>query len=241
MRKMGGLGVRMPFIRNVFIVGALALAGLPILNGFWSKELVLEAGLKHGPLWVYGFMLFGVGVTAFYTIRMTWLVFFGTERAHLHVHETGLFMRIVTGLIALGTLTTWLVAGPFSVLLSRSLPLHRLEVIPTLTMIEEVLTAPTTWFALVVILGGVGIWIVTQRRSTEKQSVDLHDALSMEGRFSSLFETSFGFDWLNQQVTDWVQRIAIFLQKTQTGQLNWNILGIAGALLIVLALLWSYQ
>src|SRR5690606_19815488 len=35
MRQMGGLGKQMPFMRNVFIVGALALAGLPILNGFW--------------------------------------------------------------------------------------------------------------------------------------------------------------------------------------------------------------
>jgi NADH-quinone oxidoreductase subunit L len=231
----------MPFIRNVFIVGALALAGLPILNGFWSKELVLEAGLKHGPLWGYGLMLFGVGVTAFYTIRMTWLVFFGTEREHLHVHETGLFMRIVTGLIALGTLTTWLLAGPFSVLLSRSLPFHRLEAIPTLTMIEQVLMAPATWFALVVILGGVGIWIVTQRRLMTEQASEFHRKFSTERRFDALFETSFGFDWLNQQVTDWVGRIAMFLQKTQTGQLNWNILGIAGALLIVLAVLWSYQ
>ena len=33
-------------MRAVFIIGALALAGLPILNGFWSKELVLEAGLQ---------------------------------------------------------------------------------------------------------------------------------------------------------------------------------------------------
>ncbi|HTU01173.1 MAG TPA: NADH-quinone oxidoreductase subunit L, partial [Candidatus Sulfotelmatobacter sp.] len=40
MREMGGLGARMPFTRTVFVIGALALAGLPILNGFWSKELV---------------------------------------------------------------------------------------------------------------------------------------------------------------------------------------------------------
>jgi len=40
LRRMGGLGGRMPFVRNVFIIGALALAGVPILNGFWSKELV---------------------------------------------------------------------------------------------------------------------------------------------------------------------------------------------------------
>jgi hypothetical protein len=65
-----------------------------------------------------------------------------------------------------------------------------------------------------------------------KQSIELHHGF---------LEANFGFDWLNHQVVDWVQRIAIFLQKTQTGQLNWNILGIAGTLLIVLALLWSYQ
>ena len=53
MRVMGGLGKKMPFVRNVFIIGALALAGVPILNGFWSKELILEAGLADGPLWAY--------------------------------------------------------------------------------------------------------------------------------------------------------------------------------------------
>ena len=47
MREMGGLGKKMPVVRNVFILGSLALAGLPIMNGFWSKELVLEAGLER--------------------------------------------------------------------------------------------------------------------------------------------------------------------------------------------------
>ena len=47
----------MPFVRNVFIVGALALAGFPILNGFWSKELILEIGLEHSPIWAYALML----------------------------------------------------------------------------------------------------------------------------------------------------------------------------------------
>ena len=53
MRQMGGLGRSMPFVRAVFIIGALALAGLPIANGFFSKELVLEEGLAHGPFWAY--------------------------------------------------------------------------------------------------------------------------------------------------------------------------------------------
>ncbi len=50
MREMGGLGKQMPVVRAVFVIGALALAGIPILNGFWSKELVLEAGLSGGPV-----------------------------------------------------------------------------------------------------------------------------------------------------------------------------------------------
>ena len=81
MRKMGGLGKKMPFVRTVFVIGALALAGLPILNGFWSKELVLEDGLDEGPIWAYIVMLFGAGLTALYTFRMVWLVFFGKPRS----------------------------------------------------------------------------------------------------------------------------------------------------------------
>src|SRR4029079_15206863 len=77
LHRMGGLGKKMPLVRNVFIVGALALAGVPILNGFWSKELILEAGLEGSPIWAYILMLIGAGLTAFYTFRMVWLVFFG--------------------------------------------------------------------------------------------------------------------------------------------------------------------
>lgn len=229
MRKMGGLGPKMPFIRNVFIIGALALAGLPIFNGFWSKELILEAGLKHGPIWAYGFMLLGAGLTAFYTIRMTWMVFFGTEREHLHVHESGIFMRVATGLLAFGTLTTWLLAGPFSEMFTRSLPFHEMEVVSTLKVAEEVLFAPATWLAMLVIAGGAGIWFWRQRTSKQETGTG--------GWFDAVSESSFGFEWINRQVVAGVQRLAAILQKTQTGQLNWNILGIVGALLIVLAIL----
>ncbi|MCA9973189.1 MAG: NADH-quinone oxidoreductase subunit L, partial [Anaerolineales bacterium] len=67
MRQMGGLGARMPFVRATFVIGALALVGLPPANGFFSKELVLEAGQAHGPAWAYGSMLLGAGLTALYT------------------------------------------------------------------------------------------------------------------------------------------------------------------------------
>src|SRR5208337_5524515 len=42
LRQMGGLGRKMPFVRAVFVIGAFGLVGLPIANGFFSKDLVLE-------------------------------------------------------------------------------------------------------------------------------------------------------------------------------------------------------
>src|SRR5512146_1633846 len=70
MREMGGLGKHMPLVRTTMIIGALALAGIPIVNGFWSKELVLEAGFEGGPIWAYAVMVIGAGLTALYTFRL---------------------------------------------------------------------------------------------------------------------------------------------------------------------------
>jgi NADH-quinone oxidoreductase subunit L len=229
MQKMGGLGSKMPFIRNVFIIGALALTGLPIFNGFWSKELILEAGLKQGPLWAFGFMLFGAGLTAFYTIRMTWLVFYGEQRESLQVHTSGMAIKISTGILAFGTLTTWLLAGPFSGLLAHSLPFHKeLEPISTLKMAEEVLSAPATWLALFIILAGAGLWMIFYRSSK---------IVPAAGWFDKLVNSSFGLEWINHQVVTAVDNGSSTLRRTQTGELNWNILGIIGALLAVLAVL----
>ena len=102
MRLMGGLGSRMPFTRTVFVIGALALAGIPILNGFWSKELILEAGLAEGPLWAYIVVLFCAGLTAMYTLRMVYLVFFGDPRSQLHAHDAQTAMKV-----SLGTTGLW--------------------------------------------------------------------------------------------------------------------------------------
>ena len=224
MRRMGGLGKRMPFIRNVFIVGALALTGLPFFNGFWSKELILEAGLKHGPAWAFAVMLLCAGLTGFYTLRMTWLVFYGEAREDLHVHPAGSNMRIATGVLAFGTLTTWLLVGPFSGLLSSSLPSHEIEPLSLAELASEILFAPWTWLALLVILVGAAAWQLFKKTPSA-------------GWLTALTETSFGFDWLNARVVALVKGAATRLQVVQTGVLSWNILGIIAALVFVLAFL----
>ena len=229
MRLMGGLGKKMPFVRLVFVIGALALAGLPILNGFWSKELILEAGLEHGnPLWMLIVMLVVSGLTAFYTFRMVWLVFYGQPRAELHAHDAGPAMKVALAPLALGTLTTWLLAGSFSRLLSESLPAHQIVARPTGEILLEVLTAPVTLIALLVIGLGLAAWWQRDRLT------GLSRALTGLGKAAS---NSFGFETVNRAVVMVTQNSAEKLRETQTGMLSWNVAYLVAALIVVLAIL----
>jgi NADH-quinone oxidoreductase subunit L len=228
MRQMGGLGRQMPFVRNAFLIGALGLAGLPILNGFWSKELVLEGGLDGGPQWAYGVMLVCAGLTALYTFRMVWLVFYGERHGEKPAHDALVAMRVSLLILAAGTLTTWLMAGAVSDLLSRTLPLHALKVTTTREMVLTVLTAWPTGVALAVIALGLGAWWWRDRLSA------IASGLHFLSRAAS---ADFGFAWLNRFIAQNTKRVGEILALTQTGQLNLNVLGIASALVIILVIL----
>ncbi len=234
MRQMGALGRQMPLVRNVFIIGALALMGIPFFNGFWSKELVLEAGLtfglEHGMLWAYVLMLVGAGLTALYTTRAIWMVFFGESRAHLHGHDAGPAMRVALIPLALGTMVTWLLADPFLRLLESVPSFHGLlgSLESGWEILWEVAKAPATLLALGVILLGLATWQLRARLA------GLSRFLHGIGRMA---EASFGFEAINRTVVRGMQSGAEALRATQTGLLNWNILGLVAGLVIVLIVL----
>lgn len=231
MRDMGGLGQKMPFIRNVFLIGALALAGVPILNGFWSKELILEYGIEDGPLLAYMVMLLGAGLTALYTARMVWLVFYGQPRRDLHTHDATPAMRVPLAALAGGSLVTWLLIGPFTKMLADTLTYHGLHTLSLGKLVSDVLTAPPTWLALAVVAAGFALWHF--RSSLEA----VRNALQWPGMFAS---ADFGFDWINTQIVGVTAITARLLGRVHTGQLNWNAIGIGGGLVLVLLfLLWG--
>jgi NADH-quinone oxidoreductase subunit L len=227
MRKMGALGQRMPFVRNAFIIGALALAGVPVLNGFWSKELILEAGLEHAPFWTYALMLCGAGLTAAYSLRMVWLVFFGTGREELHVHRAGSAMKLTLGVLAFGAWTTWLLYAGLNRLFVSTLPFHAFEETSLLELIAVVTLSPATWVALLVVGLGAGLFWLAGRGSALSPS-----------RLEPHLNNSFGMEPVNRLIVRSTYGLADRLSLTQTGQLNWNILGIIAGLLVVLLLLW---
>ncbi|MBN1146313.1 MAG: NADH-quinone oxidoreductase subunit L [Anaerolineales bacterium] len=228
MLQMGGLGARMPFVRAVFVIGALALAGLPITNGFFSKELILEGGMAHGPVWAFIGMLIGAAITGLYTIRMVVLVFGGKERRDAQaIHSTPLAMRVPLFILAFGTLTTWLLVGPFARLLADSLPFHHLHADATPVILAEVITAPATWIALLLILAGMASWLLRDRFASLIQALR---------PFRDFLDAGMGFEWLNRQVINLTQASASELRRTQTGLLAWNVAGIAGGLILLLVL-----
>ncbi|MBV8598494.1 MAG: NADH-quinone oxidoreductase subunit L, partial [Actinobacteria bacterium] len=90
IRRMGGLGRRMPHTRTAFLIGSLALVGIPPFAGFFSKDSIIAALLNRGTFGVIlAFcMLIGAFLTGVYTFRLYFIVFHGDEsdfaREHLH-------------------------------------------------------------------------------------------------------------------------------------------------------------
>jgi NADH-quinone oxidoreductase subunit L len=230
MRQMGGLGRKMPFTQFAFLIGALALAGIPVFNGFWSKEMVLEAGLEYGPAVAYGFMVLVAGLTALYTVRMVSMVFFGKPRSGLHAHDAGTAMKISLGLLAFGACTTWLLTGRFGTLLEATLPFQTIQIVGVRELAVSLFRAPATYLALGVV--ALGLLIGWQRERLGGLARLLRVPAGWAGN-------SFGFEWINRRISAAVRGSADLLSYTQTGQLNWNIaeilLGLA-ILLIALAL-----
>ncbi len=81
LRRYGGLRAAMPLTAVTFIVGWLAIAGVPPLSGFWSKDEILLYAFEASPaLWAVG--LVTAVLTAFYMSRLVFMTFFGETRYH---------------------------------------------------------------------------------------------------------------------------------------------------------------
>lgn len=227
LARMGGLGARMPVVRNAFIIGALGLAGIPLANGFLSKELLLEGASAGSPLWAYLLALLGTALTAFYITRAVDLVFFGLPRTPQPVHHTPSAMQWVLALLAVGTFTSWLLLQPVAQLFSQTLPFHSLEPLSLATAFTEIVTQPATYLVLSLTALGFGVWWWRSR---------LPSVSGLVTALRNATNTGHGFDWLNSQVSAGVQMAGSYLARTQTGLLNWNLVGMVVGLLILLSL-----
>lgn len=77
MAEMGGLGRRMPVTGRCYLVGVLALAGVPIFNGFWSKDMLFASALHAGKLVPLALAVVTAVLTVTYSVRSYIKVFAG--------------------------------------------------------------------------------------------------------------------------------------------------------------------
>ena len=107
IRKMGGLRKHIPITFWTFLISTAAIAGIPGLAGFFSKDEILWyafASDKGGAPWLWAMGALTAFMTAFYMTRLLWLTFFGASRmsheVEHHVHESPLSMTGVLGVLA---------------------------------------------------------------------------------------------------------------------------------------------
>ena len=111
LRKMGGLWKLIPVTYVLLWVGNLALAGIPLFSGYFSKDSILEAAYAAGtPVGMYAYWLgiITAFLTAFYSWRLLFLAFHGKSRADHHtlehVHESPLVMLLPCAFLAVGAI-----------------------------------------------------------------------------------------------------------------------------------------
>jgi NADH-quinone oxidoreductase subunit L len=115
MRHMGGLIKKMPLTAIAMTLAAAAMAGVPPLAGFFSKDEVLWRAFATGTdagmfAWVCGML--GAACTGFYMFRLIFMTFGGSYRGHAHPHEVPGRMWATQGLLALGSVGIGFLAVP---------------------------------------------------------------------------------------------------------------------------------
>src|SRR5579864_9032930 len=118
MRKMGALWHKIPTTARTFLVGTIAIAGIPPLAGFFSKDAILGSAYERSPiLWVVGWVT--AGMTAFYMFRLVNMTFFGKSRVEHdvehHIHESPLVMTAPLLILAVFSIVGGWIGWPESI------------------------------------------------------------------------------------------------------------------------------
>ena len=179
IRNMGGLRNKLPKTWWTFLIGTIAIAGIPPLSGFFSKDEILLHLFGHsGPMWVIA--VTGSLMTAFYMFRLLYLTFFrnfrGTDEQLHHLHESPPVMTtplIVLAMLAAvgGLLNIPEIFGGGSWLSDFLAPVFADA---AAIAVPPVLMSPATeWLLMGMTLAGVGVMVFLAWNRYVKQQPQL--------------------------------------------------------------------
>jgi NADH-quinone oxidoreductase subunit L len=172
IRRFGGLRKFMPITWGTFLVGWLAIIGIPPLSGFFSKEPIIVAAFEREgwTAWLYGMAaLLGAGLTAFYMTRLFILTFHGPKRWTEdieHPHESPKIMTIPLILLAVGSAAAgWLLSTSVPDWLTETGGLGAQEAPHEAVLSHGLLTT----LSIVITVAGAGLAWALFRNGTARQ------------------------------------------------------------------------
>jgi len=229
IRKMGGLAAKIPWTHRLFLIGTIAIAGLPPLAGFWSKDEIMAHAFTHHQYLLYGMVAVGALLTSFYMFRLTYLTFYGRSRmdhhTEEHVHESPMVM--IGPLMALGILS--LIGGALGFPPEHGW-LHRFLAPVVGTGGEH---ASSAGLVLTLMIGATGIALIGWGMAHYLYSISPGAADRWAEKFSGAYTTLLNkyyvdelYDWLFVEPTkrlgellDWFDRTVIDGVVRGVGQL----------------------
>lgn len=251
----GGVGREMKFTGTCYLIGTLSLCGIPILNGFWSKDLIIGAAVEHGNMTGLVLLVLAAVLTVAYSFRAYYLVFCGERKGH-HLHEPGNAIKIPLGILAVGALTSWLGIGFISGKTEHSgLELHALNVGE---LISHTLHSVAVLYSLAAVGLGLLIYFVVKDigRALEKATPGLAGVLKagygFDGIYLAIFHgvRAFGASTLNA-IDKYIleagvnRGVAAFFmgagkagRALHPGDVSYNVIGVVTGLLLVIAVMF---
>jgi NADH-quinone oxidoreductase subunit L len=228
MSEMGGLRSKMPITFWTFLIGSLALAGVPPLAGFWSKDELLVVANEGGHDVLFIVLLLTALLTAFYMTRAVLMTFFGEFRGHGEPHEGP---RTMTGvLVALATVTVFvglLGAPQLGAVFGQWVFFHELEE----AIFVPWIAVASTLAALIGIAVGYRLYNTYRERDPLRSLGPAYTLVSNKYYLDDLYwkgivrpvrdDLSAGVYWNDRHIIDGVVNGAAAFTKTLGNGVNW--------------------
>ena len=257
--KMGGLRRELPAAFWTFLAGAASLAGLPFITaGFYSKDWILTQAWSSpsGSPWLWGAGILGAFLTAVYSFRLIFVVFFGEAKTHVH-HRPGHRMIWPLAILAVLAIASGFLETPeilghvaaFSHFLGSALPLSHHPELSVEARLVSVAVAVS-----VLGLGVAYFFFLPQPRRADSAA-----ASGLGAPLHTLWFSGWGFDrlyhvlfvapvmWISEankndivdqiyHFTAWLNRfVHQLLRTTQSGQVRWYAAGVGLGTAVVVA------
>ncbi len=260
IRRMGGLKAPVRTTYITFLIGTIAIAGLPLMSGFFSKDLIMAFAFQRSPV-LFALLLAGALMTAFYMFRLLFLVFHGSYRGKAHPHESPLTMTVPLMVLSVLSVAGGLLNLPhlfggheaMKHFLETAAEGIRYESLELSAMTEIVLMALTTVLVGVVIYIAHGRFAVKATLEGDEAAMPFLKRLvarrwRVDELYRALFERPFG--WLSTNlhaiaenrvvaplvrgVGDAALRVGETVRGLQTGNAGFHLLAMLCGLILLL-------